>query len=132
MSERLRQFVLDVSNDPDRAKRLTADPVAELERSDLDPEEKQVILSRNPDVVRQALGAERFDLLSMNSFFKQPAKPRPGKPAGRKPVRKAPAKKKKKGPARKTTRKPARKATRKPARKATRKPARKGSRGRRG
>ncbi len=134
MSERLRQFVLEVSNDPDRARRLTADPVAELDQSDLDPEEKQIILSRDPDRVRQALGAERFDLLSMNSFFKKapskpvgPAKPprrRPGKPG--KPARKAPARKKS------TTRKPARKTARKPARKSTRKPARKGSRGRRG
>ncbi len=140
MSERLRQFVLEVSNDPDRARRLTADPTTELDQTDLSAEEKQVILSRNPDALRDALGMGRFDLLQMNSFFKEPAAPaapvsaparrRPRKPAVRKPGKKTPARKapaKKKG----AVRKPARKA---PAKKrgGARKPARKRSRGRRG
>jgi hypothetical protein len=147
MSERLRQFVVDVSNDPDRAKRLTADPTAELEGSDLSPEERTVVLSRNPDALRDAIGMQPFDVLQMNSFFKEPLrtpgeparrkKPRPRKPS-RKPARKPPAKKpgrKKATPkrtSRKSARKTARKSTRKTARKPVRKAARKGSRGRRG
>ncbi len=132
MSERLRQFVLDVSNDLDRAKRLTADPTAELEQSDLSPEEKQIILSRDPDAVRLAMGADSSDVLAMNSFFKKPpVKPggpaKPSKPRPRKkraPARKAPAKKR-------TTRATPTRAGRKTARKAARKSARKGSRPRR-
>lgn len=136
MSERLRQFVLDVSNDPDRAKRLTADPTTELDQTDLSPEEKQVVLARDPDVLRQALGADRSDLLQMNSFFKKPPakpggpakpKPRPGKPARPKPSRKAPAQKKR--PTKRTAKRTAPK--RKTARSGARKTARKGSKGRR-
>ncbi len=140
MSERLRQFVLDVSNDPDRAKRLTADPTAELDQSDLSPEERQVILARDPDVLRQALGADQSDILQMNSFFKKPPakpggpakpKPRPGKPARPKPSRKAPAQKKR--TARRTVKRTVKRtAPKRPtARKGARKTARKGSKGRR-
>ncbi len=140
MSERLRQFVLDVSNDPDRAKRLTADPTTELDQADLSPEEKQVVLTRDPDVLRQALGADRSDLLQMNSFFKKPPakpggpakpKPRPGRPARPKPSRKAPAQKKR--TIKRTTKRTAKRSApkRKTARTGARKTARKGSKGRR-
>jgi hypothetical protein len=139
MSERLRQFVVDVSSDPDRAKRLSADPQTELDQSDLSPEEKQIILSRDPDAVLQAMGPERSDFLAMNSFFKKPPKkpgppkppkPRPGRTGRRKPARKAPAKK---TTTRRATKRAAahKRTSRKSTAKTTRKTARKGSRGRR-
>jgi hypothetical protein len=139
MSERLRQFVVDVSSDPDRAKRLSADPQTELDQSDLSPEEKQIILSRDPDAVLQAMGPERSDFLAMNSFFKKPPKkpgppkppkPRPGRTGRRKPARKAPAKKTTTRRATKRAAAPKR-TSRKSTAKTTRKTARKGSRGRR-
>lgn len=133
MSERLRQFVVEVSSDLDRAKRLTANPEAELEQTDLTLEEKQIVLTRDPDALREALGADSSEILAMNSFFKKPpARPRkprkPTKPRVRKPAKKAPAKKR-------TTRRPAKRGTQKTTSRkgGTRRPGRKSGRsGRRG
>lgn len=133
MSERLRQFVLGMSQDYDRAKRLTADPEAELDQTDLSPEEKQAVLSRNPDTIRRAAGLAASDPIALNAFLEPPAakptvrKPRKPsrKPTPRKPARKAPAKK------RGTKRAPARKPARKSIRKSTRTSSRKGTRRRR-
>lgn len=141
MSERLRQFVLGMSTDLERAKRLTADPEAELRQTDLSPEEQQIILSRDPDRIRQALGMAASDPIALNSFLetppagprrpaRKPAKRRPAKPARRKPARKPPSKKggKKGGKKGAAAKRSARKAGRKTARKSARTPARKGSR----
>ena len=132
MSERLRQFVLGMSTDLERAKRLTADPEAELRQADLSPEDQQIILSRDPDRIRQALGMAASDPIALNSFLetppagprrpaRKPAKRRPAKPARRKPARKPPAKKggKKGGAAKRGARKAGRKTARKSARTAS-------------
>jgi hypothetical protein len=138
MSERLREFVLGMATDLDRAKRLTADPEGELAQSDLSDEEKEAVLSRDADRIRQAAGMALADPISLEAFLpikppsrpaRKPAKRRPAKPARRKPARKAPAKKgpRKGGTAKRGTRK----TPRKTARKSTRAPGRKGSRRRR-
>jgi hypothetical protein len=125
MSERLRQFVRDMSENLDRAKQLTIDPEGELSRSDLSPEEQQIILSRDPDKIREATGMAASESVTMNSFFEPvPAKPtkpaKPRKPSKRKPARK-PAKK---APPKKRSAKRAVKSSRKTSRKAARKPSR--------
>jgi len=136
MSERLRQFVLGMATDLERAKRFSADPHSELAQTDLSPEERDIILRRDPDVLREAAGMPLNDPLSLELFFeKPPAKPAtPGKPrkpatrppAKRTPAKKAPAKKApaKKAPAKKgSAKRPAvaKRGARKTARKSTRK-----------
>src|SRR5512143_658955 len=81
MNERLREFVLGISTDLERARQFSADPTAELDQAGLSPEEREIVLRRDPDALREAIGLAPYDPMSLEGFFEKPAPPAetPGK-----------------------------------------------------
>jgi hypothetical protein len=55
MNENLSSFLADLGSDPDLLARVTANPDGELERTELTPEERAAILSRDPREIGRVL-----------------------------------------------------------------------------
>jgi len=83
MSEILRDFLIDVATDPDRAIRFAADPAAELDRLDLTSDERAALLARDSARLREALGAARKGGANVVMHKKKKGK---RKGAGKKPT----------------------------------------------
>lgn len=84
MSRRLTDFLIQLSTDAQRLERFEADPNGTMDAAGLSAEERQAVISRNPDVIRKQLG--QLHLSSMTD--RKPKKPT------KKPKKKKAAKKK--------------------------------------
>jgi hypothetical protein len=96
MSERLRNFLVDLAVDPDRMRRFAENPVAELDQTALDADERAAVLSHDSVRLRLALGVGDSD--SMTQF--NGAKKKYAKKAAKKKTAKKPAKTARKKPRR--------------------------------
>jgi hypothetical protein len=56
MSEGLKNFLVDLAVDPERLRRFTEDPGAEVERAGLTSDERAAVVSRDTARLRLALG----------------------------------------------------------------------------
>jgi hypothetical protein len=90
MSEILRDFLIDVAVDPDRAIRFAADPAAELDRLNLTSEERAALLARDSARLREALGAARKGVANVISQKKKGTRKGARKKPAVKKSRKAP------------------------------------------
>ena len=100
MTGGLRDFLVRLATDPECLAQFTADPTAALETAGLSPEERAVVLSRDSDRIREALGGSAADHLTQDLDTakkrlgrKRPPKKRPG--AKKRPSKKASARAKK-------------------------------------
>ena len=90
MSERLRDFLVDLASRPEMTSRFAADPAGVLAQAGLTADESAAVLARDSDRLRAALGASVADHLTHVLARRKGGKKRPGlkKPARKKPARK--------------------------------------------
>ena len=83
----LRDFVIDVSSNPDLAMRFAADPTAALERVELTDEEKAALLARDSAQLRRLMGA-KLNGSNQSNGMKKKKTTKKKKKKKRKPARK--------------------------------------------
>jgi len=81
MTESLRAFVLDVSENPERAVLFARDPAAALAAWNLSPADRTILMTRESGQIRRALGASDKAVLQ-RVLTKKTVKP--AKKAGKK------------------------------------------------
>jgi hypothetical protein len=90
VSENLKKFLVDLASDPERMRRYTVDPGAELDGAGLSADEKAAILGRDVRGLRRALNASAVDHMTVFRGAKKKAAPKKG---GKKKAKKAGKKK---------------------------------------
>jgi Aromatic-ring-opening dioxygenase LigAB, LigA subunit len=83
MSKRLTEFLIQLSTDPRQAERFETDPAETMNAAGLSEQERQAVLSRNPDAIRRELGQMHVSTLT-DDKGKRPKK----KKTGKKPTKK--------------------------------------------
>jgi hypothetical protein len=96
MSERLRDFLVDLASRPELMSRFSADPAAVLAQAGLTSDESAAVLARDSDRLRAALGASVADHLTHVLARRKGGRKRTAlrKPLRKKPAPKTPARKK--------------------------------------